>query len=241
MTLPPFTTQVNPVTVKFPSRRDGDGKPLPAGMSHPAWIPLVPLTEEQAAKLTAPMETEISDIRLLGQAPQTELLLAITEETENRRVNRQQRDGTGDYHYKLISTYYYAVTLDNPTQTRFVNKEEWGRSRSVMNRRATISPEPIDDKVKGTYPPYRQFPKTGATWGSPATLSAGEWIAVCSYSNEMFVDIYDQRRGDKLLSTALPLTGSPNELFKHALWVEGGYMMLPLDSSLESFAFWQLP
>jgi hypothetical protein len=57
----------------------------------------------------------------------------------------------------------------------------------------------------------------------------------------MFVDVYDQRLGDKLLSTVLPLTVSPNELFKHALWVEGGYMMLPLDSSLDSFAFWQLP
>jgi len=244
VTLPPFTTQVNPVTVKFPSRRDGDGKPVPAGMSHPVWIPLVPLTKEQAARLTAPSETEISDIRLLGQPPHAELLLAITEETENRRVNRQQRDGAGDYHYKLISTYYYAVALDNPTQTRFASKEEWDRSRNVSNRRAAISPEPIADKVKGTYPPYRQFSKSGATWGSPATLSAGEWIAVFSYSSDigsMFVDVYDQRLGDKLLSTVLPLTVSPNELFKHALWVEGGYMMLPLDSSLDSFAFWQLP
>lgn len=244
VTLPAFTPRDNPVTVQFPSRRDAKGNPVPAGSSHPVWIPLVPLTKEQAAKLTAPMETEISDIRLLG----TELLLAITEEIENRRANRQQRDGSGDYHYKLISTYYYALALDNPTQTRFASKEEWDRSQSVSNRRASITPEPVGDKVKATYPPNRHFPKSGTTWGSPATLGADTWIAVFSYSpansgrtGAVFVDVYDQRLGDKLLSTALPLTDSPNELFKHALWVEGGYMLLPLNSSLGSFTFWQLP
>jgi hypothetical protein len=246
--LPPFTSQSNPLVVRFPSRRDDTGKPVPAGSSHPVWIPLIPLTKAQAAKLTAPVETEISDVRLLG----TELLLAITEETENRRANRQQRDGAGDYHYKLISTYYYAMPLDHPLQTRFASKEEWDRSRSVTNSRATISPEPLGKTVKATYPPNRLFPKTGTTWGSPATLSAGQWIAVFSYSRNVrdadwngagvtYVDVYDQRLGDKLSSTALRSTDAPDKLFKQALWIEGGYMLLPMNSSLDSFALWQLP
>jgi len=74
-------------------------------------------------------------------------------------------------------------------------------------------------------------------------LSAGEWIAIFSYntSREMFVDVYDQRVGDKLLSTSFPITVDPNELFKNATWIEGGYILLPLNASLDSFAFWQLP
>lgn len=31
------------------------------------------------------------------------------------------------------------------------------------------------------------------------------------------------------------------ELFKNAMWIEGGYILLPLNKSLDSFAFWQLP
>jgi hypothetical protein len=57
----------------------------------------------------------------------------------------------------------------------------------------------------------------------------------------MFVDIYDQRLGDKFSSTTLPFTVAPNELFKNAIWIEGGYILLPLNKSLDSFAFWQLP
>jgi hypothetical protein len=73
-------------------------------------------------------------------------------------------------------------------------------------------------------------------------LSAGEWIAVFSYSQDrLFVDVYDQRLGDQLLSTALPSTVAPNELFKNAMWIEGGYILLPLNKSLDSFAFWRLP
>lgn len=98
----------------------------------------------------------------------------------------------------------------------------------------------------GTVPPYRQFPKTGISLGSPPRLSADEWLAVFSYSGDrldgkMFVDVFDQRLGDKLLSTTLPLPAAPNELLKGALWIDGGYILLPLNPSLDSFAFWRLP
>ena len=157
-------------------------------------------------------------------------------------------DGAAQYHLRVLSSYYYAVALDNPTQTRFATREEWDRARTVTSRRAESAPDAPAKTVKGTLPPYRQFPKSGVNWGSPSLLSAGEWIAVFSYSEDvpgpagqMFVDVYDQRLGDKLMSTTLPFSTAPNELFKNALWIEGGYMMLPLNASLDSFAFWQLP
>lgn len=237
--LPPFTPEVNPVTVQFPSRRDSSGQPVPAGVRHEVWIPLVPLTKEQAAKLTAPYDTEISEVRVSSTA---ELMFAIKEETENRRVNRRQRDGAGEYHLKIVYTYYYAVSLANPTQTRFASKEEWERGQKVRSEPATSATAPAAEVVTGPDPPNRQFPKTGATWGSPPLLSAGEWVAIFSYSkNRLFVDVYDQRMGDKLLSTDLPSTVAPNELFKNAMWIEGGYILLPLNESLDSFALWQLP
>jgi hypothetical protein len=237
--LPPATPEVNPVTMQFPSRRDAGGRPVPAGARNEVWIPLIPLTKEQAAKLTAPYDTEISEVRVSPSA--AELMFSIREETENRRVNRQQRDGAGEYHFKVVNTYYYAVSLDNPTQTRFATKEEWERGQKIRSDRATTAS--AAETVKGTYPPYRQFPKTGTTWGSPPALSAAEWIAVFSYGpdREMFVDVYDQRLGDKLLATALPYTVAPNGLFKNAMWIEGGYILLPLNASLDSFALWRLP
>lgn len=231
--LPPVTREVNPVTVQFPARKDH------VGARNEVWIPLVPLTKAQAAELTAPYDTEISEVRVSA----AEIMFAIKEETENRRVNRQQRDGAGEYHLKVVSSYYYALSLNNPTQTRFASKEEWDRARKVRSDRATSATAPAAVTVKGTYPPYRQFAKTGTTWGSPPLLTAGEWIAIFSYGPEgkMFVDVYNQRIGDKLLSTTFPFTVGPNELFKNATWIEGGYVLLPLNASLDSFAFWQLP
>lgn len=233
--LPPVTPEVNPVMVQFPSRRDS------AGQRDEVWIPLVPLTKEQAARLTAPYDTEISAVRVSRSA--AELMFALKEETENRRVNRQQRDGAGEYHFKVVSTHYYALSLENPTQTRLASKEEWERAQKVRSDRASKDAALDAKTVKGTYPPYRQFPKTGITWGWPPLLTAGEWIAIFSYNHnrEMFVDVYDQRMGDKLLSTSFPITVAPNELFKNAIWIEGGYILLPLNASLDAFAFWQLP
>src|ERR1044072_2178189 len=97
VTLPTYTPEVNPLTLTFPARRDASGQPLPPGARNEVWIPLVPLTKQQAAKLTAPYDTEISEVRV---SP-VELMLAVREETENRRVYRQQRDGAGEYHFKV--------------------------------------------------------------------------------------------------------------------------------------------
>lgn len=245
VTLPPFTPEANPVTVQL-SRRDATGQPLPPGTRHPVWIPLIPLTKEQIVKLTAWSEPEVSEIRLPRQQMPTELLLKVNEETENRRVNRPNGDGAGDYHYRLLNYYYFAVSLDNPTQIRVVNQEEWNRAHSLGRGRSEVSARPVGETVKGLLLPHHEFPKTGTKWGSPAVLGAGEWIAVFSYSGDvnsggrMFVDVYEQRLGDKLLSAEFPVTVAPDELFRRALAVEG-FIILPLNTSLDSFAFLRLP
>ncbi len=230
---------------------------MPPGDSDEAWIPLGPLTKEQAAKLTARSDTEITGARLSRSFPQ-ELLLAINEEVENRPAERGEKAGSRAYHFRRINTYYYLLALDDPKKTRFASKEEWDRAQSVTMRHSddpaqpdgAAQPdgptEPPGQTVAGTVPPYRHFPKTGSTWGSPPRLSADEWIAVFSYSKEgqggkIFVDIFDQRLGDKYLSTTLPSTGEPNTLLKNAFWIDGGYILLPLTPSLDSFAFWRLP
>src|SRR5262249_20360194 len=105
VTLPPLTPEINPVTMQLPSRRDATGRLLPAPTRHEVWGPQAGLSKEQAAALTAPCETEISEFRLSDQSS-PELLLAIKEESESRMVNRQQRDGAGEYHYRLLNTYY---------------------------------------------------------------------------------------------------------------------------------------
>ena len=241
-TLPPVTREENPVTIQFPSRFDADGRPLTPGESDEAWIPLSPLTKEEAARLTARDDTQIKDVRVTRAFPQ-ELLLAINEEVENRRAERGEKDGSRDYHFRRINTYFYALALDDPTHTRSASKEEWDRAQGVTSRRPDGPTEASGETLVGTVPPYRRFPKTGTSWGSPPSLSAGEWIAVFSYNGDgkVFVDVFDQRLGEKYLSTSLPSTTTPNALFKNALWIDGGYILLPLKPSLDSFAFWRLP
>ena len=245
VTLPPVTPEENPVTIQLPSRMDAAGQRVTPGESDEVWIPLGPLTKEQAEKLTARSDTEIKEVRLTRDFPQ-KLLLAINEEVENRRAERGEKDGSRDYHFRRINSYYYALALDDPTRTRFASKDEWDRAQSVTTRHSDGPSEAPRGKVAGTVPPYRQFAKSGTSWGSPPRLSAGEWIAVFSYDGagqdrKMFVDVFDQRLGDKFLSTELPLTATPDALFKGAVWIDGGYILLPLDPSLDSFAFWRLP
>ena len=245
VTLPRFTPEEYPLTLQLPARRDASGQPLLAGDRDEVWTPLVPLTKDQAAELTAPSETEIIEVRLLAQ-PQhdEEMLFAIKEETENHKADLQRRDGAGGYNYRVFNTYYYAISLNDPTKTRVAGKQEWDRGRKMRSAHSEVSSEKLGEKVKGTIPPYRRFAKTGERWGSPPVLGAGEWIAVFTYSEDqdkLFVDLYEQRLGYKLSSTALPITVEPDRLLKHAMWIEGGYLFLPLNESLDRFAFWRLP
>ncbi len=249
VTLPEFTPEPNPVTVKLPSRIDDKGQRIPAAVRHEAWTPLVPLTKEQAARITAPSPTELFEVRVSAQSTPGELLLAIKEETENRAQYRGGRDGAGDYNLRVFSTYYYALSLDDLTQTRFASKEEWERGRKLGSGSHNPSLDETIDTFGGKRRAYRPFPKTGASWGTPMALNAGKWIAIFSYTGEqganatgkLFVDIFETRPGNKFSSTALPYTGSANALFDAAVSIEEGYVILPLDTSFNSFVFWKLP
>ena len=249
VTLPEFIPETNPVTVKLPSRIDDKGERIPAAVWHEAWTPLVPLTKEQAAKITAPSPTELFEVRVSAQSTPRELLLAIKEETENSLRNRAGRDGAGDYNLRVFSTYYYAVSLDDLTQTRFASKEEWERGRKLGSGSHNISLDETIDTFGGKRRAYRPFPKTGASWGTPTALGAGQWIAIFSYTQEpgskatgkLFVDIFETRPGNKFSSTELPYNGSANALFDAAVSIEEGYLILPLDTSFNSFVFWKLP
>ena len=247
VTLPNFTPETNPVTVQLPSRIDNKGQRLPAAVRHEAWTPLVPLTKEQAARITAPSPTEISEVRVTSQSTPRELLLAIKEETENSTRNRAGGDGAGDYNLRVFSTYYYAVSLDQPMQSRSASKEEWERGRVLRSGSNKISLDEMNDTTGGKRRAYRPFPKTGETWGSPQAFSAGEWIAVFSYTQQtnatgkLFVDIFERRSGNKFSSAEFPYTGSANALFNGAVGIEEGYLIVPLNTSFSSFVFWKLP
>ncbi len=246
--LPAFTPEPNPVTVQLPPRVDDKGERRPAAVRNEAWTPLIPLTKEQAARITAPSPTELFEVRLSAQPAPRELLLAIKEETENRNTSRGGVDGAGDYNLRVFSTYYYAVSLDDRTQARFATKEEWERGRPLSSGRTKISLDDTTETYGGKRRSYRPFPKTGASWGSPQAFRAGQWMAVFSYTPEgarpagkLFVDIFEGRSGNKFISTELPYIGSANALFDAAVWIEEGYLILPLDTSINSFVFWKLP
>lgn len=80
-------------------------------------------------------------------------------------------------------------------------------------------------------------------------MASSDWIAVFSFtpdaesstSGKIFVDIFEMRPGNKLLTTELPYTGSPVPLFERAFVVEDRFLFLPLNASLESFTLWKLP
>ena len=247
VTLPESVPEKNPVTIQLPSRTDDKGKHIPAPENNEAWTPLVPLTPEQAKKITAPQAVTLVEVR---QSASSQLLFAIREETANEKRYRGGRGAEegGDYNYRLFSTYYYAISPDDPAQTRFASKEEWESARKLTMDQHLDPLDKTDDTIGGQRRRFRPFPKTGAMGESGLALSS-EWIAVFSYtppggssqSGKMFVDIFETRPGNKLLTTELPYTGSPVPLFERAFALEREYLFLPLNTSLESFAVWKLP
>ena len=250
VTLPEFVLEKNPVTIQLPSRKDDKSQRIPAPNNNEAWTPLIPLTPEQAKKLTAPQPITLDEVRAPRQSSSKQLLFAIREETANEKRYRGGKGAEegGDYNYRLWSTYYYAISPDDPTQARFASKEEW---ESASKLSISHGPAPLDkpnDTVGGRRRMYRPVPKTGAL-GDSALMASSDWIAVFSFtpdaesspSGKMFVDIFEMRPGNKLLTTELPYTGSPVPLFERAFVVEDRFLFLPLNASLESFTLWKLP
>ena len=58
---------------------------------------------------------------------------------------------------------------------------------------------------------------------------------------KLFVDIYEHQVGAKMSSRSAIYKGQIDELVNQGLWIEGDYLLVPLNDSLESFMFWTLP
>lgn len=233
ITLPEFTPETTPTTIALPSRMDASGARVPAPANHPVSMSL-PLTKEQSAKLTSPQPPQLIEVRSSRQSSSRELLLAIREVTDKgkRHQEAKGREPARDYEYYVLSTYYYVLPLDGPTQGRFATKEEWESARTLQSIQR---------------PAQHQFPKRGARLGGSFTSYMGQWTSVFSYTEsgdnagKMFVEIFKTFEGDKFSSTEFPYTGSATPLITGALWIHGDYLLVPLKPSLDSFALWKLP
>lgn len=248
VTLPESVAKTNPITVQLPSRIDPNGVRVAPNESHEVWGPLAGLTKEQIAENAAPRPPEVFELRTLDQAGSRELLIGIHEWTKNERRFLNRRDGGGDYHYRVFATYYFALSLDNPAQTRFASNEEWERGKVLRTDHFGVSLDETVPTTWGDRPAYHPIEKTGATWANPKALRANQWIVALSYTKqgspsrgEMFVDIYEGRVGAKMSSGRAAYEGPVDELVKQGLWIEGDYVLIPLNPSLESFMFLTLP
>jgi len=248
VTLPEFVPKTNPVTLQLPPRIDRNGLRVAPVQSHEVWGPLAPLTKEQIAEMTAPKPPEVFELRSLDQTGSRELLIGIQEWTQSERRYMNRRDGGGEYSYRVLGTYYFALSLDNSAQTRFATKEEWERGKVLRTGHVGVSLDETVPTTWGDRPAYHPGEKSGATWANPKAIGADRWIAAFSYTTqgsasrgEMFVDIYQRRAGAKMSSGRAAYEGPIDELVKQGLWIEGDYFLIPLNPSLESFMFWTLP
>jgi hypothetical protein len=95
---------------------------------------------------------------------------------------------------------------------------------------------------------YHPVEKRGEKWADPKAIGANKWIATFSYTTkgsaprgELFVDIYEHQVGAKMSCGSAVYEGQIDELVNQGLWIEGDYLLVPLNDSLESFMFWTLP
>ena len=250
VTLPEFIAETNPVQIALPSRMDANGTRVPAPANHPVWRPL-PLTEEYEARITAEQGPHLIEVRAPRNSSSRELFLAIREVTETgvRHQAARGREPARNYNYRVFSTYYYALSVDNPTQSRFATKEEWESAQVLTIKRLQSSPDKAVEPIADQRQEQRPFPKAGASLGGSLQSDSGNWTAVFSYTQhaaadkqgKMFVEIFETRPRDKFSSTELPYTGSAPALFAGAMWIQGDYLLVPLNISLDSFALWRLP
>ena len=250
VTLPEFAAEQNPVTIALPSRTDPNGARVPAPANHPVFMSL-PLTKEQEAMIAAQQAPELVETRFPREPGARELLVAIREVTERgtRHQAAKGREPAADYSFYVLSWYYYAISLDNPTQTRFASKEEFESAGGRGSRRLPAQDDQANDAAARQRPPFRPFPKMGEIAGGSFNSFMGDWTAVFSYTpdagaknaGKMFVEIFETRPGNKFSSTEFPYDGSAEVLFKRAVWVDGGYLLVPLNTSLDSFALWRMP
>lgn len=245
--LPEFVPKVNPVVVQLPPRIVGNGLRVAPAQSHEVWLQLSSLTKQQIAEKLAPGPPEVLELRSLDQQGSRELLIGIREWIQGESRVSNGRDGR-KYYRRVLGTYYFALSRENPAQTRFASKEEWERGKVLRTNHSGVTLDETVPTTWGDRPKYHPVEKSGVTWANPKALAADHWLAACSYTRqgsasrgELFIDVYERRVGAKMSSGSAAYEGSIDELVKQGLWIEGDYLLIPLNPSFDSFMFWTLP
>lgn len=186
--------------------------------------------------------TDRYEVRQSSVASSNEFLFAAIDDT----------DEDGSIHH---SDDIYAVRFGEDFPVRKADAREWEAAKRLSVNQEEIPKSSVGTKTEvtpGGVLPFggKSFAKTGETWGSPmGLLSHGSrWLAVFSHTSEkntgpksplvpgghgpgeIFVDVYDTAIGEKVVAGRAPHSGGdPDKSFRHALWIENRYLIVPLD------------
>ena len=160
-----------------------------------------------------------------------------------------------------LSSNHQAVSLDGRFKTRAAGAAEWKagvkllHSRHTQPANAQLTPSaPRSHTDKAVLYQGKSYARSGESWGNPVALVSPrrKWLAVFSYTasgvkppavappiaapeagnGELFVDVYDLSKGERVLAGRAPFkNNAPSLLFGGALWVEDQYLLMPLDNA----------
>jgi hypothetical protein len=163
-----------------------------------------------------------------------------------------------------LSGNHQAVSLDGRFKTREASEAEWKAGTKLLHGRRQLLANvqlppsaPRSHTDKAVVYQGKSYARSGETWGNPVALVSphGKWLAVFSYTaggvkppavappiaapeagnGELFVDVYDLSKGERVIAGRAPFkNNAPSLLFGGALWVEDQYLLMPLDNSSET-------
>lgn len=200
-----------------------------------------------------------------------ELLFAVKQGFDGSLLGREVKDfpvNSPDYDY--YSDTVFAVSLDGAFRVRKATAAEWGAAAKPphgyhfihTHQNPQVTPEGL--RLDG-----RLYRKTGESWGSEAAIVSprAAYVAVFSYAStekpaktmipgfgntepghgELFLDVYDTSTGERVSAARAPYGGrggggvEPSLLFGGSVWVDGRFVVMPLDPSFESCFLGILP
>jgi len=161
--------------------------------------------------------------------------------------------------YDYYSDNRFAVSVDGPSEIKKITEDEWNAGEKVVHSYHFL--HKFDSQVTAEGASYngRLYRKTGESWGNAVALLSPRKtrIAIFSYtsrekvsesiipglkntepgSGEVFLDVYDLSSGEKVGSARSPYGRKPNGfapsmIFAASVWIEGSYIIVPLDPDL---------
>jgi hypothetical protein len=160
-----------------------------------------------------------------------------------------------------LSGNHQAVSLDGQFKTRDASAAEWKEGAKLLHGRrqlpANVQLPPSAARShtdKAVLYQGKSYARSGESWGNPVALVSprGKWLAVFSYTaggvkppavappiaapeagdGELYVDVYDLSKGERVIAGRAPYTNNaPSLLLGGALWVEDQYLLMPLDNA----------